>query len=680
MIRSAWKPAAAAAVLLALAGLAGYVALRGEVSTVARDPQPVARGAAESSTPFRFLMAYSGTRFGGARGAETEYAEYRSPTVGFGVTVPVLYMRTTRGRAGDWVFDPEFDVERRCNNRRMADDALAEILANAIARQLPTMFVLNGGIWADSSCDAPDWDLNDQLEQDPRNCQWTQGDQVFPDDHLKGLAGAIASPELGRSLTYNVYASEVRRYKRRNLAAAGSRIADFARAHPELFVGVTLDADATINPFFNGEQWYDYNPGTLRQFREWLRSAGPYAGHPDAGVPDLRAYARTRALSLTDVNKLAAAHWTSWDQVDPPRRFPGSPRDALGEGDRAYWDDPWFNEWDRFRKHLVALHYDELSRWASDAGIAADRIYSAQGFAAPFGRNRPFALRIDSAGQNYDSAGVSVQGAKPSHGHLGAILYGKAAANDIPTENGKSLFWNFGRIDPGWGIVEFNTAVLNRPEHRPGYAEAYRAFRDAFNFDAALVTPMAWNGPDGADQDKPGYLPYMAWRNTPAEDAMKDFAISHAGVPRGSRLWTFGSPKFASDDGWRVIGGTLRSQPGSVRIALTGGVASLESPPDQLIRPHAHARLLIGSPNAPKSTQVKVHARLDGEREWLVLTDRTLDSPPGSTSVTLDLEWPARTKREGSLATQLRIELRASSSSLDVDHIALLSHAAWPSR
>ena len=162
-------------------------------------------------------------------------------------------------------------------------------------------FILNGGIWADASCDTPEWDVNDHLEQDVDNCQWTQDNKVFPDDYLKNLPGSTNSPELARTLTYNVYATKVRAYKRRNLQAAARIIAAFARDHPDLFVGVSLDADTYMNPFFIQNrvlEIFDYNPGMLRQFRQWLAGTGPYAGKPEAGVPDLSRYRRPNPLTL----------------------------------------------------------------------------------------------------------------------------------------------------------------------------------------------------------------------------------------------------------------------------------------------------------------------------------------------------------------------------------------------
>jgi hypothetical protein len=606
-------------------------------------------------------MAYSGTTFGGAAGVETAYRDVESATVRIGVTVPIQYMRTTRGRAGDWAFDPAFDLATQCQGRRVADDALAAIIAHSIAKRLPTMFVLNGGIWADASCDTPDWDLNDHLEQDRANCQWSQSDEVFPDDYLRGLSGSIDSPQLARSLTYNVYAREVRRYKRRNLQQAGAAIARFATAYPRLFVGVTLDADTYMNPFFNGEQWFDYNPGTLRQFREWLQGSGPYAGQGGLDVPDLRAYRRAQPLTLDAVNRLAGQRWATWNEVDPPRHFPGSPRDALAPGQRAYWDDPWYNVWDVFRKHLVDLHYDELSQWAHEAGLPVERIFSAQGFAAPYGRNRPFALRVTSTGQNYDSAGMSLEGAKPSHGHLGAILYGRAAENAIPTENGRSLFFDFAAIDPGWGVVEFSVAELNRADDVADYRRAYRAFRDMFNFDARFVTPMAWNGSRGSDVGKPGYRPHTAWRGTVAEEAMRDFARSHRGVEAGSRLWTFGSPRLPSDDGWTADNATLRAEPGRLVLVPAARAFALASPPDQVFRPLRHRRLRITTAQAAAVRALVVRARIEPGGDWIAISRYDWRALPRGGHVEARLRWPAATMAAGAIATALRLELEMES-------------------
>ena len=130
----------------------------------------------------------------------------------------------------------------------------------------------------------------------------------MPDTALSNLPGSVDSPELGRSISLNVYMEKPRFYKKRNLQAACRIINAFREKHPSLFIGVNLDADVYMNPFFpklENPQWYDYNPQTLRQFRHWLRGDGPYAGNAEDGIPDLSSYRRKKCLTLARVSKLA---------------------------------------------------------------------------------------------------------------------------------------------------------------------------------------------------------------------------------------------------------------------------------------------------------------------------------------------------------------------------------------
>jgi hypothetical protein len=259
------------------------------------------------------------------------------------------------------------------------------------------------------------------------------------------------------------------------------------------------------------------------------------------GVPDLSRYRRARALSLADIRKLSGKPFHSWDEVDPPRRFPR-------EG-KPFWENPWHHEWEVFRRHLVKLHYDELAQWLAEAGVAPSRIFSSQGFIAPYPTAFPFAIRLDSPTKNYDSGGMSVEGAIPRGGHLGAIVYGASAVNDVRMEHDANLFATFHRLDRGWGVVEFNTADFRTPKELPSYAMGYRALREMFNYGSRFASPMAWNGSNGIYAGQPGYVSFMAWRNTPLEDAYARFcrqpclpAVGSAAVdlrlaPAGRRRW-----------------------------------------------------------------------------------------------------------------------------------------------
>jgi hypothetical protein len=600
--------------------------------------------------PFYFLMMTSGVGIGGAHEVESQYTDYRSRTQKVGMSVPILYMRTTRGSKADWTFDPDFDINAaKCGTHAVAEDTLTNVMRFAVEKRVPVQFILNGGIWGDASCETPEWDLTDHLEEDKANVQWTEKDEVFPDDYLKGHAGSTESPQLARSLTYNVYAKSVRAYKKRNLQAAATLVARFAREHPDLFVGIVLDSDTYMNPFFRGHKTFDYNPGMLRQFRDWLRGTGPYAGRPEGGAPDLRAYRRKTVYTLPQVAAIARQGWASWEQVDPPREFPGSYiTPEVPPGKLRIWDDPWWHLWEEFRKHIVDLHYDELSTWARDMGIPPDRIFTAQGFIRPDPGRNPFAVTIASHGQNYDSSGVSVEGAIARDGHLGAVIYGEAARNDVPMEVPHTMFATFARMDEGWGVVEFNSADLKTPKVKPPYAWTYGSLRDMYNYSAREVSIMAWNGSNGIYEDHPDYLPYTAWRNTPNEDAMRDFLVSHADLPFGAKLWTFGTARLASDDGWTTSRGTLSPGRSSIAVAPDRGVVELVSPVDQVIRAKRIDLALVRAWSGPTPQSIAVHARTAPDQPW-----REIGRAAGGERV--PLRWPADWR--DAIAVQVKVDL-----------------------
>jgi hypothetical protein len=613
------------------------------------------RNAARIS-PFYIVPATSGIALGGAAELELAYSSCLSPTFRKGMRVPVLYLRTTLGAARDWAFDPDWDIERRCGEKRIAEDSLASVLSHSLRYELPVLITLNGGVWADAGCSVPEWDVNDHLEEDPANCQWNEKNEVMPDDYIKLTHGPPGSPEIGRSLTFNVYATQNRHYKRRNLQSAARLIMSFAGAHPELFIGIALDADTYMNPFFDETQWYDYNPGTLRQFRDWLRGAGPYAGKP--GTSDLSRYRRGRPLSLEDVCKLSGKPWRTWDEVDPPRAFP---RDG-----RPFWEDPWVYEWDVFRRHLVHLHYDDLASWLSEVGVPKEKIFSSQGFIAPHSSARPFALRIESPPKNYDGGGMSVEGAIPRDGHLGAIVYGQSALNDIRVEGDANLFATFHQMDPGWAIVEFNTADFRTPHELPTYAMGYRALREMFNYGARLASPMAWNGSNGTSAGQPSYFSFTAWRSTPLEEALLDFAAAHAYVPRGTRLWTFGTARHADADGWTAAAGALAPANGYIDIVPADGTVVLLSPgPLALARGETDLLVVGADPEAVESISVDAWGGADG---WVMLAPaRSVASLDRTTAgVSIPLVWPGNL--EATDQFRIRLGLRAATR---VRHLAL---------
>jgi hypothetical protein len=397
----------------------------------------------------------------------------------------------------------------------------------------------------------------------------------------------------------------------------------------------------------------------LKQFRHWLAGTGPYAGKPERGAPDLSRYRRPHPLTLQDVNRIARKHWTSWHQIDPPRSFPGSPYQPAAPGEPLIWGDPWYQEWQVFRQHVIALHYDDLSQWANEAGIPKDRIFSAEGFIGPDPGQSPFAVRITSRGQNYDTSGVSIEGSIPRSGHLGAVLYGETAENQTPMEVPHSLFATFARMDPGWAVAETNATNLKKPLEQPHYSQSYHAFRDMFNFDAQEVSVMAWNGSNGLYSDQPGYLPYTAWRNTPAEAAMRDFMVTHASLPRGARLWTFGAPGYLDDDGWRLEEGKVYARGGYLDLDFDAATATLLSPPDQVIRTATIDSIILGLRDAVPLAAMQIFGRIDDMSPWVAIGApipaarfQYVDA-----GVQVPLAWPGALRAKGTIVAELKIVL-----------------------
>lgn len=469
------------------------------------------------------------------------------------------YLRTTFGKKQDFRFDPDFPeaLRKRSDALEMTGESIRELLNTALRFKAPLMVTLDGGVWADAKFSAPDVDVVDNLEEDPRTVQWNQFGRPEPDDALEHLPGATASPQLARMMSLNRYNEKFLAYKKRNLQSAIGEIVQFMRKHPQIYVAVNLDPDQYINPWFYQTQWYDYNPDTLRQFREWLFHLGPYA---DGGE---LAFSRGEArLSLAQVNQIAKQSWKTPEEVDPPRG-------ALN------YSDPWQQLWTQFKRHLVARHYDDLAEWAAQAGMPEDRIFTSQTFI-----QTEVATRISDPATGWtDQAGVSIEGAKPRRGRLGAILYGPASRNEGKVRSGTTLIDNIRRIDPEWGVVEFHPATIAFPDKLPTHAESYTTLFRLINGGARFLSPM-WGSYAGDRTVHPGHFKaYDAMEGTAYEYQLVWWLREMRFLPVGGRFYPFGNELVRSADGWKAGAGTnLDLDPGAIHLSGNAARLSLVSP------------------------------------------------------------------------------------------------------
>lgn len=508
------------------------------------------------------------------------------------------YLRTTFGKGQDFRFDPDFPeaLRKRSDMLEMTGESIMELLNTALHFKAPLMITLDGGVWADAKFSAPDVDVVDNLEQDPRAVQWNQFGRPEPDDALEHLPGATASPQLARMMSLNRYNKKFLDYKKRNLQAAIRQIVQFMRQHPQIYVAVNLDPDQYINPWFYQTQWYDYNPDTLRQYREWLFHLGPYA---DGG--ELAFSRREPELSLEQVNQMAKQTWKTRDEVDPPRGTPD-------------YGDPWQQLWTQFKRHLVARHYDDLAEWAAQAGMPEDRIFTSQTFI-----QTEVATRISDPATGWtDQAGVSIEGAKPRHGRLGAILYGPASRNEGKVRSGTSLIDNIRRIDPEWGVVEFHPATIAFPDKLPTHAESYTSLLNLINGGARFLSPM-WGSHAGDRAVHPGHFKaYDAMEGTAYEYQLVWWLREMRFQPVGSRFYPMGNERVKSADGWRAgVGTTVVPEAGRIRLSGKESHVSLVSPEREAVWNASPVQLEVKG-RWPKTAMIGASILLgDGRRESL---------------------------------------------------------------
>ena len=198
----------------------------------------------------------------------------------------------------------------------------------------------------------------------------------------------------------------------------------------------------------------------------------------------------------------------------------------------------------------------------------------------------------------------------------------------------------------------------------------YRALREMFNYGARFASPMAWNGSNGINAGQPGYVSFTAWRNTPLEDAMRDFAVAHAFVPVGTRLWTFGSSQYADPDGWSASAGAkLAAGPGLYRRYAAGwrGDPRFTAP---LALARGETDLLVLGLDVAAIGALEVEARAS-DGAWVTLASNRSagDLQVTSAGVSVPLAWPRSLRSTDQI--RISLQLRANAAPVRLRHIAL---------
>jgi hypothetical protein len=344
------------------------------------------------------------------------------------------------------------------------------VLGLAVSTNLPILVHINDGRWADCCTSNSDGGWNDALL-----------------DHISAQPNTTMMDSSGNSLyshdgggnffSFSRLNSAYRSYKQRNVQAAITVLADWAAAHPDLFVGVSLDSE-TIFPGQNA----DYNPLTVEEWVQWLRNSGIYGpGGSYFGQGRVPAF-----TSIESFNQAMGTSFSSWDAVQPPTSI------TAGQ--------PFSEEWARWRVTLIDHEVADETYWIASAGIDRDLIYGHQ---TPNMDFYGFADDHQTETAANGASGVTLYGWVPST--LGSI--------DNPIRgSGKNNF----------GVFELNPLTTDA-------TTSYNTLLTLYNDGIKVICPNAFENVTQKDQyslfDSPNYGDTFG-------NAIKQFLSDHGDSPR----------------------------------------------------------------------------------------------------------------------------------------------------
>jgi len=231
-----------------------------------------------------------------------------------------------------------------------------------------------------------------------------------------------------------------RSYKKRNVQASASTIANWAVAHPSLFAGVSLSSE-TIFPKNGADNgWY-----AVQEWLQWLQNTGIYG-------PGGEYFGAGRVPAFTDIqsfNTATGQSFASWSAVSPPSTI--TPGDLFGE------------EWERWRVMMIINHVSDETLWIASAGIDRTAIY---------GHQTP---RVDDYG-----FGDSVETETPGNGGGGVTYYNWTPANWGEIDNPMR-----GAGKNNWGVFELNPLSTDA-------ITSYDSLVTLYNDGIKIICPNSW--------------------------------------------------------------------------------------------------------------------------------------------------------------------------------------------
>jgi hypothetical protein len=253
-------------------------------------------------------------------------------------------------------------------------------------------------------------------EEDIRNAQWYNDNNLASDEQVRDAA-FLDKFVFG---TLSRYARKVRRNLEAKARAAFAHIKRRMDENPDIVIVLSGWGEAELNYHRidhtkSLQDWFcDFSPFSVLEFRDWIRHEGMYAadgpfggegmpggGEKYQGAKGLEAFNRDYGTVFTTWD-LRYFHWSlddAWDDAAAASIRPDSRRIPLAAYRQGMMmptigpdvipggfdpprkmkpGDAFWTVWNNFRETMVHNFARDAARWASEAGIPADRWYSHQ--------------------------------------------------------------------------------------------------------------------------------------------------------------------------------------------------------------------------------------------------------------------------------------------------------------
>ena len=286
--------------------------------------------------------------------------------------------------------------------------------------------------------------------------------------------GAIPTYRIGSYMySLNEYNTTYRNYKKRNLQAATTYLANFAKLHPTLFAGVSLDSEISFCPasfpgWKNYSYSFDYNPLTIVQWRHWLSgNTGSYTNNAylNPYANGAKYQNKGKNWTLNELKSRYNTNYTSWDYVIPPNiTLDDTGKIKIISGTQVQVDD-----WSQFKASLTNNMLRDMANWIVETGIPQSQIYTHQ---------LPILYELPElngyCGVPYESAQVDGIG-------YGTTLYGSMTAS-------RDMFQRISNLNSNWGVFEWNPTDLSKSENQSAIYVS-NALQLAYDFGADIISP-----------------------------------------------------------------------------------------------------------------------------------------------------------------------------------------------